>query len=258
MTESQDVNAPEEDPVFAFEEGDALAHVGRAVPAAEEDDEALSEERSARPSAGAEEGLSNEEDLRTEIDLPLENVVEALLLSVSDPQTAAELAHAAGQGVRAAAVRAAVENLNAYYAAARRAFEIVRTGDRYQLMTLPEYAAFVSYLVKRPSGPKKLTPASLDTLAIVAYKQPIMRVDIERIRGVACGPVLRGLIELGLVRVVGKNTEVLGHPMLYGTTERFLEQFGIVSLDALPSITDLRNPFNAQGSSLRDTLPEST
>ena len=99
----------------------------------------------------------------------------------------------------------------------------------------------------------KLTPAALETLAIIAYRQPVLRVDLEAIRGVACGEVLRGLLERRLVRIVGRAEE-LGRPMLYGTTREFLEVFGLATLDDLPNAKDLRPAVEKKSS----TGPEET
>ena len=87
----------------------------------------------------------------------------------------------------------------------------------------------------------KLTQASLETLAIIAYKQPIIRADVEAIRGVATGEMIRGLMSKGLVRIVGR-AEVLGRPMLYGTTRKFLETFGLNSIKDLPKAEELKKP----------------
>lgn len=180
-------------------------------------------------------------DAREAMDFPLENVVEALLVAATEPRTAKELAKAAGRKVKPHEVDAAIENLNSIYAESGRAFEITKTSDRYQMVTLPEYAVFLRPVVKKETDEaRKLSAAALDTLAVIAYRQPAMRVDIEAVRGVGCGPMLRQLIEEGLVEVVGRNTEVVGSPMLYGTTEHFLEVFGLPSLEDLPGVDELR------------------
>jgi segregation and condensation protein B len=216
------------------------------TPAAEADEqcdgEAGDKERDAgeadEPDVDDEAGGNPAEELL----MPLESIVEALLMAAPEPKTARELARAVGKGMRSKLIEEAVTVLNAKYLETERAFEIVKTGDHYQVMTLPEYAPHVMELLGKKIEPRKLSPAALDTLAIVAYRQPIMRVDVERIRGVQAGPVLRNLLEAGLIAVVGKNTELLGHPVLYGTTGRFLESFGIGSLDELPNIDELRAP----------------
>ncbi|HVL16095.1 MAG TPA: SMC-Scp complex subunit ScpB, partial [Gemmata sp.] len=87
----------------------------------------------------------------------------------------------------------------------------------------------------------RLTPAALETLAVIAYKQPIMRAEVEKVRGVACGEMVRHLMEKGLVRVAGRH-DSLGRPQLYGTTKRFLQVFGLNTLKDLPEVQALRNP----------------
>ncbi|MFA5293291.1 MAG: SMC-Scp complex subunit ScpB, partial [Phycisphaerae bacterium] len=92
-----------------------------------------------------------------------------------------------------------------------------------------------------PAGDNNLSPAALETLAIIAYKQPIIRADIESIRGVACGEMVRSLMYKGLVKIVGK-AEILGRPLLYGTTKKFLEVFGLNDLKDLPKAEELKQP----------------
>jgi segregation and condensation protein B len=108
------------------------------------------------------------------------------------------------------------------------------------MMTLPEYNNWLKNLLRQRAD-NKLSPAALETLAIVAYKQPIIRADIEAIRGVACGEMVRSLMYKGLVKIVGK-AEVLGRPLLYGTTKKFLEVFGLNDLKDLPKAEELKQP----------------
>ncbi len=105
-------------------------------------------------------------------------------------------------------------------------------------MTKPSFAPLIAQL-KGVREQGKLTQAALETLAVIAYRQPILRADLEAIRGVACGEVLRGLMDRRLIKIVGRADEV-GRPMLYGTTGEFLKQFGIGRLDDLPNAKDLR------------------
>ena len=91
------------------------------------------------------------------------------------------------------------------------------------------------------TSPNKLSRAAMETLAIIAYKQPIIRADVEAIRGVACGEMIRSLVYKGLVKIVGK-AEVLGRPLLYGTTRKFLQVFGLNSLKDLPTVEELKKP----------------
>ena len=108
------------------------------------------------------------------------------------------------------------------------------------MLTLSPYNNWLKKLLRTRSD-TKLSPAALETLAIISYKQPIIRADIEAIRGVAAGEMIRSLMYKGLVKIVGR-AEVLGRPMLYGTTKKFLEVFGLNSLKDLPKIEELKEP----------------
>ena len=131
----------------------------------------------------------------------------------------------------------AIAALNARYAADGRTFRIESVAGGRQVMTLPAFGPVVARL-KGVREQGRLTQAALETLAIIAYRQPILRADLESIRGVACGEVLRSLMERRLVKIVGRADEV-GRPMLYGTTTEFLKQFGIGKLDELPNAKEL-------------------
>jgi segregation and condensation protein B len=170
--------------------------------------------------------------------------VEAILFSSDAPLTPAKLAQIAelpGQK----AVRQAVATLNERYEQTRSSFRIESVAGGYQMLTLPEYHDVLARLYKTRSE-SKLSQAAMETLAIIAYRQPILRADIEAIRGVACGEVLRGLMEKQMVKIVGR-AEILGRPMLYGTTRRFLETFGLNDLQDLPRVEELRGGANASG-----------
>ena len=168
--------------------------------------------------------------------------VEALLFASDSPLSAGRLAQAAGIAGQAG-VRRAVEMLNGRYEAAGTAFTIEAIAGGFQMMTRPEYNDVLRRL-RRAKADSRLSQAALETLAIVAYRQPILRADVEAIRGVACGEVLRGLLDKQLVKIVGR-AEVIGRPMLYGTTRRFLEIFGLKDLDGLPRVEELRQPIEA-------------
>lgn len=168
--------------------------------------------------------------------LPLAARVEALLMVADRPTGDARLAELAG--CTAAEVRDAIEQLNARYDEGGASFRIESVAGGRQVLTRPEFAPLIAQLKgEREQG--KLTQAALETLAVIAYRQPILRADLEAIRGVACGEVLRGLMERRLVKIVGRAEEV-GRPMLYGTTGEFLKQFGIGRLEELPNAKDLR------------------
>jgi len=108
------------------------------------------------------------------------------------------------------------------------------------MLTLSPYNHWLKKLL-RVRDESKLSPAALETLAIIAYKQPVIRADIEAVRGVAASEMIRSLMYKGLVKIVGR-AEVLGRPMLYGTTKKFLEVFGLNSLKDLPKIEELKRP----------------
>jgi segregation and condensation protein B len=144
----------------------------------------------------------------------------------------------AAAGSPVARIRGAVETLNADYEKTGRSFRIERVAGGLQMLTMPAYAEDITRL-KGARQSSKLSQAALETLAIIAYRQPILRADLESIRGVACGEVLRSLMERRLVRIAGRAEEV-GRPMLYGTTKEFLEVFGLATLDDLPNAKDLR------------------
>ena len=166
---------------------------------------------------------------------PLAFRVEALLFASAQPLTAARLASALG--AEQPAVQAALEELVLAWRSRDGAIELVEIAGGWRLMTRPDFHADVASLRKKTEV-ERLSPAALETLAVVAYRQPIGRADVEAVRGVACGPVLRLLLERDLIRITGRSPEP-GHPLLYGTTKRFLDHFGLKSLKALPDVKDL-------------------
>jgi len=158
-------------------------------------------------------------------------LLEALLLSTQHPLTAGRLAELMDLPATKP-VRQAIKDLNAQYEESRRSFRIEQVAGGYQILTMPEFGDHLKKLHQREID-AKLTKAALETLAIIAYKQPILRADIEAIRGVACGETIRNLMEKRLVNIAGR-AEVPGRPILYGTTRRFLEVFGLNTLKDLP------------------------
>jgi segregation and condensation protein B len=171
-----------------------------------------------------------------QVDLP---TLEALLFSTHHPLTAGRL----GELLDCAStrpVRRAIKALNDQYEQAGRSFRIEQVAGGYQLLTLPQFNDQVNKLHQK-EGDAKLTKAALETLAIIAYKQPILRAEIESIRGVACGETIRSLMEKHLVKIAGRAEEP-GRPILYGTTKRFLELFGLNSIKDLPQAGGLTTP----------------
>jgi segregation and condensation protein B len=168
-----------------------------------------------------------------------ERLLEALLLSTQHPLTAGRLAELM-ELPTTKPVRAAIRDLNAQYEESHRSFRIEQVAGGYQILTLPEFGESIKKLHQREID-AKLTKAALETLAIIAYKQPILRADIEAIRGVACGETIRNLMEKRLVNIAGRAEEP-GRPILYGTTKRFLEVFGLNTLKDLPQSEDALKP----------------
>jgi segregation and condensation protein B len=134
--------------------------------------------------------------------------------------------------------RRLVRKLQAFYDKDGTAFQVEEIAGGFQLLSRPEYHPWLVRL-RRIGNDLHLSPAARETLAIVAYRQPIMRADIELIRGVQCGELLRLLMEKGLVRIAGRH-DSLGRPVLYGTTKKFLQVFGLKSLQDLPQVEQLR------------------
>ncbi len=165
-----------------------------------------------------------------------EQIVEATLFASQTPLTAVELARA-DEALTRERVLEAIQTLRQRYEEHERAFQIYQLGDGYQVLTRPEYAPYLERFDSVARSPV-LSQAALEALSIVAYRQPIGRVEIEEIRGVDSSTVLRTLQEWELVQVVGRG-EGLGRPLLYGTSARFLDHFGFTGLDDLPEPENL-------------------
>jgi segregation and condensation protein B len=168
----------------------------------------------------------------------VESVVEAVLFASDESLSPGRLAEIAG--VSGKQLRQHIENLNEKYKTNNNAFRIEQIAGGYQMQTLPGYNHWLKKLV-RAREESSLSQPALETLAIIAYKQPIIRADIEAIRGVAAGEMIRNLMYKGLVKIAGR-AEVVGRPMLYGTTKKFLEVFGLNSLKDLPKAEELKKP----------------
>jgi segregation and condensation protein B len=167
---------------------------------------------------------------------PLAQLLEAALFSASRPLTADELA-TLDPDASAADIRVALEQLREHYDFNQHGIELVELAGGYQVLTRSVYAAAIEraqFSIRAP----KLTAATLETLAVIAYRQPVGRIEIEEIRGVSAGGVLRSLQERGLIEVVGRS-EALGRPLLYGTTPLVLELLGLRDLTDLPKAEEL-------------------
>ena len=185
--------------------------------------------------------------------MTLSRVIEALLFSAQKPLSIREMAAAikgAGAEDPAAAgpnefaraseteIAAALEELKIEYIQEQRAFQIIEKAEGWQLATDPAFARWVRQLFSAPK-PARLSAPALETLAIIAYRQPITRADVEAVRGVNIDGVLQTLMERGLVKIAGR-AEIPGRPLLYETTRFFLDHFGLRTLDELPNVEELR------------------
>jgi segregation and condensation protein B len=171
--------------------------------------------------------------------------LEAVLLLAREPLNSRKLAQYANlaDGTQA---RTLVRRLNEHYDAAGCAFRVEQVAGGFQLLTRRKFGAWLRRLAHVP-GQWRLSAPALETLAVIAYRQPVPRADIEAIRGVNCGEIVRQLMERDLVRIGGRSEE-LGRPFLYATTKRFLQVFGLIHLDDLPRGDLLRSapiPANA-------------
>jgi segregation and condensation protein B len=167
---------------------------------------------------------------------PLAQLLEAALFSACRPLTAEELA-TLDPDSSAADVRVALEQIREHYDFDQHGVELVELAGGYQILTRPVHAAAIER-AQFSVRSSKLTAAALETLAVIAYRQPVGRAEIEEIRGVSAGGVLRSLQERGLIEVVGRS-EALGRPLLYGTAPMFLELLGLKDLSDLPRAEEL-------------------
>lgn len=186
--------------------------------------------------------------------MTLASIIEALLFSAQKPLSPKEIAdvlcRAGGEDefspnefakVREPEIAAALEQLKIQCIEQQRGFQLIEKAEGWQLTTDPAYARWVRELFPA-SKPARLTSPALETLAIIAYRQPITRVDVEAVRGVTIDGVLQTLMERGLVKISGR-ADIPGRPLLYETTQFFLDHFGLRTLDELPNVEELRTRY---------------
>jgi len=180
--------------------------------------------------------------------LEIKAIIESLLFASGTPVTLRRLAEVIG--VAQAEARAAVQFLIQEYGAAERGIRLTEVAGGYQFRTAAEYADYVKKFVQEK--PSKLSRAALETLAIIAYRQPLTKAEVELVRGVDVDGVLNSLLTKKLIRVVGRK-DVAGRPWVYGTTPQFLELFGLNDLSSLPPLPAIHeptiNPFSEQEAS---------
>jgi segregation and condensation protein B len=185
-------------------------------------------------------------------------IVEAVLFASDAPLTPGEIARA-DESLDEDQVEAALEVLRTEYDDSERAFQIVELAEGYQVLTRAEFAPYLERFDNVPR-PSRLSGPAIETLAIIAYRQPIGRLEIEYVRGVGASGVIRTLQERHLIDIVGR-AEGLGRPLLYGTTRHFLEHFGFRSLEDLPRPEELpivlreRIPLEVEGAADGETRP---
>ena len=190
------------------------------------------------PSVAEGEALAEAQPLEAvpevaDIDLPA--VIEALLFASGEPVSCERICECVD--AEEVAVRSALELLRQRYLGVDFGVELVEVAEKFQFRTKEQFGPWVRRL--KAGRPRKLSAAALETVAIVAYRQPIVKSDVEKIRGVDATPTLKTLLDRGLIRIVGHQATV-GQPALYGTTEEFLKLFGLRSLGELPTLRDLK------------------
>ncbi len=179
----------------------------------------------------------------------IKNIIESLLFVAEDPLTIDNIKKVL-DSADSNAICNVLNELSSEYEARKGGFFLREVAGGYQIRTRPEYSQWIRRLL-RPN-PLRLSNAALETLAIVAYKQPVIRSDIEHLRGVDCGGILRMLLERKLIRVVGRK-EIPGRPMIYTTTKKFLELFELKDLKDLPSPKEIEELGDSSSESLAHT-----
>lgn len=166
----------------------------------------------------------------------LKFIVEALLFAAEKPLTAREI-HACMPEVKPADIKSALKTLEFEYDAMARSFVLKEVANGYQFRSRSAYGPYIMKMLQ--TSPTRLSRAALETLAIIAYRQPILRQEVERLRGVDVGGILRTLLEKGLIRIMGRK-DLPGRPLIYGTTKRFLEVFDLKDIDSLPKLKEIK------------------
>lgn len=186
-------------------------------------------------------------------ELDLSALIEALLFASGEPLAPEKICEVAR--CDEAALASALAGIEERLRAETSGFSLVHVAGKYQLRTKPQFADFIREL--RASRPRRLSQPALETLAIVAYRQPIVKSDIEKIRGVDVSPTLKTLLDRNIIKIVGRQPTV-GQPALYGTTEEFLKLFGLNSLGELPTLRDIKELEREPGETEDEAESEET
>lgn len=183
----------------------------------------------------------------------IKSILESLLFATERPLTVKEMQAVFGEELGVGLIHEALESLKKDYEEQGRAFRLCEIAGGFQIRTEPFYAEWIAKLEQKK--PTRLSMPALETLAIIAYRQPVTRSEIDDIRGVDSGGVLKGLVDRKLVKILGKKDEP-GCPMIYGTTPEFLGLFGIQKLADLPSLKEFEEKMNEGVESEKVTRPE--
>lgn len=179
----------------------------------------------------------------------LQRHLEALLFSAGEPLSLAELQAAVHANVAAEQTEAdfeeALEELRARYADPDHTFQLAFTAGGYRLLTKPAYYPTLAQYFKHQRG-KRLSTAAMETLSVIAYKQPVTRADVEAVRGVGCDYTINKLLERELISILGR-AEGPGRPLLYGTSQRFMDYLGLGDISELPKLRELAGAENSVG-----------
>ena len=182
----------------------------------------------------------------------LQNHIEALIFCSPSPIKLADikacLTEMFNADVPEEDIVGAIQRLDEKFQAEEFSFQLFKSAGGYQFLTKPAYQASISILLKQQSK-KRLSTSAMETLSIIAYKQPISKTEIENIRGVNCDYAVQKLLDKGLVEITGK-AETIGRPMLYGTTPKFMEYFGISELAELPTPKEFTSEINTIGENI--------
>jgi segregation and condensation protein B len=206
------------------------------------------------------EGIDPEEESQDPTTFPplseqsARRIIEALLFASGEPLDPSRIAEALDGILPNSEIVTEIEQLKERWASEQRPYEIQDVAGGFQIRTLPEFAPYILKLARKKKS-TRLSPALLETLSIVAYRQPILRADIDAIRGVDSGALLRKLMERKLVRIV-KREEVIGKPILYGTTRKFLEDFALKSVRDLPGLAEMITETGTTGDSISEQSSE--
>jgi segregation and condensation protein B len=188
----------------------------------------------------------------------LQNHIEALIFCSPSPIKLADIKSCLTEMFNADVpeedILGAIQRLEQKYVLDEYAFQLFKAAGGYQFLTKPAYQASISILLKQQSK-KRLSTSAMETLSIIAYKQPISKTEIENIRGVNCDYAVQKLLDKGLIEITGK-AETIGRPMLYGTTTKFMEYFGISDLVELPTPKDFSTEVNTIGENFESKEPD--